>query len=128
VTISLQSSKMEVVLHNQYGHVIHRSGILHKVRKSILLGVKKEKISLQSPKTYIIEMKNEPAVSQFNKSKINFHTKRIKTSNHKYSYDDTKLFGFGLLACFLPLSPTKTFLTCIFLKCLLVMFPSKTRN
>jgi hypothetical protein len=30
---------------------IHRSGILHKARKNILLGVKKVKISPQSPKT-----------------------------------------------------------------------------
>jgi hypothetical protein len=35
----------------QYGRVIYRSGILHGVRKNILLGVKKAKISLQSPKT-----------------------------------------------------------------------------
>jgi hypothetical protein len=47
----LFSPKTVFGIQNQYGGAIHRSGILHEVRKNILLGVKKVKISVQSPKT-----------------------------------------------------------------------------
>jgi hypothetical protein len=68
VKISLQSSKTELGVKNQYG-CIHRSRILPVVRKNILLGVKKAKISLHQKRN-----------SDPKKSKINIRVKKIKTS------------------------------------------------
>jgi hypothetical protein len=73
VEISLQSPTTEFGAQNQYGRVIYPSiGNFTWSKKKLLLGIKKAKISLQSPK---MEFRAQ-------KSKINFCAKKIKTSRH----------------------------------------------